>query len=82
MLPPPMGGQALMFQRAVHGLQGDYELEVIDTQFQKNLGEFGKLSMRKVLRFFTPYFWSNNPVGSTKKFDILILLPLGPAFSV
>ena len=27
MLPPPMGGQALMFKRAVDALQKDYDLD-------------------------------------------------------
>ena len=32
MLPPPLGGQALMFQRAIEVLPRNYRLDVIDAQ--------------------------------------------------
>ena len=48
MLPPPIGGQALMFERAISALQTDYDVAVINTQLQSNLGDSGLFSVRKV----------------------------------
>src|SRR5205085_929787 len=79
MLPPPVGGQALMFQRAVDGLREHYGITVIDTQFQTNLGESGRFSMRKVLRFLKLLFGDIVPVIFHSKFDILYYCLSGPS---
>jgi glycosyltransferase involved in cell wall biosynthesis len=79
MLPPPMGGQALMFKRAVHALRENYDLEVIDIQFQKNLGESGVFSSRKVLHFFTLLFGKIIPSVHRRGFDILYYCLSGPS---
>jgi hypothetical protein len=55
MLPPPITGQALMFKRAVDALQQRYDLEVIDTQFQKTAGEYGLFSIKKFCIFLHCY---------------------------
>jgi glycosyltransferase involved in cell wall biosynthesis len=79
MLPPPIGGQALMFKRAVEALPKHYDLKVIDIQFQKNLGESGLFSVRKVLHFFTLLFGKIIPSVFAKKFDILYYCLSGPS---
>ena len=78
MLPPPMGGQALMFRRAIGGLQKYYELKVVDIQFQKNLGESGHFSLRKVSKFFSLFFGKMIALSLRKKFDILYYCVSGP----
>lgn len=79
MLPPPVTGQALMFRRAVDALPKHYDLTVIDSQFQKRVGEAGLLSVRKVLQFFALLFGKIAPVVLTKKFDILYYCVAGPS---
>lgn len=79
MLPPPVGGQALMFQRAVEGLQEYYDLTVINTQLQRNLGESGKFSVRKVLHFFRLLLGKIVPIVFKSKFDILYYCLSGPS---
>lgn len=79
MLPPPITGQALMFQRAVDALQKHYDLKTIDSQFQKTVGDAGSLSVRKVLLFFALLFGKITPLVLTKKFDILYYCVAGPS---
>jgi len=79
MLPPPMGGQALMFKRAVEELQENYDLDVIDTQFQKNLGESGVFSSRKVVHFFALLFGKIIPSAYRRRYDILYYCLSGPS---
>ena len=79
MLPPPLGGQAIMFQRAVDGLNKYFDLTVIDIQFQKNLGESGFFSLRKVFRFLSLLFGKIAPLRFTKRFDILYYCIAGPS---
>jgi glycosyltransferase involved in cell wall biosynthesis len=79
MLPPPIGGQALMFERAIQALSKYYDLTVIDIQLQKNLGESGLFSLRKVLHFFVLFFRKMIPLIFTKKFDILYYCLSGPS---
>lgn len=79
MLPPPLGGQAMMFQRAVDGLHEYFDLTVIDIQFQKNLGEFGFFSIRKAFHFLSLLFGKIAPLRFTKKFDILYYCLAGPS---
>jgi glycosyltransferase involved in cell wall biosynthesis len=79
MLPPPMTGQALMFKRAVDALQEHYDLRVIDTQFQKKVGEAGLFSLRKVLHFFTLLFGKMIPAVSGAKIDVLYYCVAGPS---
>ena len=79
MLPPPIGGQALMFKRAVDALQEHYDLKVIDIQFQNNLGKSGSFSLRKVLHFFALLFGKMVPLVFTRKFDVLYYCLSGPS---
>ena len=79
MLPPPLTGQALMFKRALDALQSDYDLEVIDSQFQKNVGEAGLFSLRKGVHFLALLFGKMIPLVLTKKFDILYYCVSGPS---
>jgi glycosyltransferase involved in cell wall biosynthesis len=79
MLPPPVGGQALMFQRAIEGLREQYDLTVIDTQFQSNLGESGKFSMRKLTHFFSLLLGKIIPHILETKVDILFYCLSGPS---
>jgi glycosyltransferase involved in cell wall biosynthesis len=78
MLPPPFGGQAMMFKRAVDALQTHYDLKVVDIQFQKNLGESGLFSVRKLLRFFSLLFGRILPLSFTDRFEILYYCLSGP----
>jgi len=78
MLPPPVGGQALMFKRAIDALQEKYDLTVVDTQFQRNLGESGLFSVRKFLYFFVLLLGKIIPTILLKKFDILYYCLSGP----
>ena len=71
MLPPPIGGQALMFERAIKTLGECYDLKVIDIQLQRNLGESGSFSLRKVLSFFAIFFVQIAPLAFKPKYDIL-----------
>ena len=68
-----------MFERAVDELQGYYDLKVIDTQFQKNVGDAGLLSTRKVLHFFVLLFGKIAPIAFGQKFDILYYCLAGPS---
>jgi glycosyltransferase involved in cell wall biosynthesis len=79
MLPPPVGGQALMFKRAIDALSKYYDVKVINAQFQKNLGESGVFSVRKVLHFFVLLFGTVIPLALTQKFDILYYCLSGPS---
>jgi glycosyltransferase involved in cell wall biosynthesis len=79
MLPPPMGGQAMMFKRAVDALGNHYDLKVIDIQFQKNIGESGSFSLRKFAHLFALLFGQIAPLALTKKFDILYYCLAGPS---
>jgi glycosyltransferase involved in cell wall biosynthesis len=79
MLPPPVGGQAMMFQRAIEGLREKYDLTVINTQFQRNLGESGKFSLRKLTHFFRLLFGQVVPRILEAKFDILLYCLSGPS---
>lgn len=79
MLPPPLTGQALMFKRAVDALQQHYDLKTIDTQFQNRIGEAGKFSIGKVLRFFELLLGKMIPAVLAGKFDILYYCVAGPS---
>lgn len=79
MLPPPMGGQAMMFKRAIDALEKRYDLRVIDIQFQRNIGESGLFSARKLVHFFVLLFGQIAPLFLTRKFDILYYCLSGPS---
>ena len=79
MLPPPVTGQALMFKRAVDALQQHYDLTVVDTQFQKKVGEAGLLSIGKVLHFFALLLGKIAPLVLMRRFDILYYCLAGPS---
>ena len=71
MLPPPLGGQALMFQRAIEALSQNYRLDVIDAQIQRSLAELGVFSWRKVLRFIAIFGRRVVPCIWKPKYDML-----------
>jgi glycosyltransferase involved in cell wall biosynthesis len=79
MLPPPMGGQAMMFERAISSLRTHYDLKVIDIQFQRNIGESGLFSMRKLVHFFALLLGKISPLFLTQKFDVLYYCLSGPS---
>ena len=56
-----------------------YDLRVIDIQFQRNIGESGLFSMRKLMMFFALLFGKIVPLSLTHKFDILYYCLSGPS---
>jgi len=79
MLPPPLGGQALMFERAIEALREQYDLTVINSQLQSNLGESGKFSAMKLIHFFRLLLCKITPLLVHTKFDILFYCISGPS---
>jgi glycosyltransferase involved in cell wall biosynthesis len=68
-----------MFKRAIDALPRYYDLFVLDTQFQRNIGESGSFSLRKALRFFAILFGDILPLVFTRKFDILYYCVSAPS---
>lgn len=68
-----------MFKRAVDALREQYDLKVIDIQIQRNLGESGRFSLKKVLDVFALLFGTMIPLASSEKFDILYYCLSGPS---
>jgi glycosyltransferase involved in cell wall biosynthesis len=79
MLPPPIGGQALMFERAISALQTDYDVAVINTQLQSNLGDSGLFSVRKVGIAAKLLFIKIVPLLLRRRFDVLYYCLTGPS---
>lgn len=77
MLPPPVGGQAVMFEAAIAGLSQCASVDVVDIQAQRNIGEAGKLSLTKVAWFLKLIIRELLP-RCRRKFDILYYCPAGP----
>lgn len=78
MLPPPVGGQAVMFERAVAALREHAAVDVVDIQAQRNIGESGAFRLGKlgfvagvVLRRIAPLF-------GRERYDVLYYCPAGP----
>ncbi|QVM83711.1 glycosyltransferase family 4 protein [Novosphingobium decolorationis] len=79
MLPPPLGGQAMMFETAVQSLDGYAEVTTIDLQVQDNIGESGLLSTRKLLKFANIISAIVRKAVFGKSFDVLYYCPAGPS---
>ncbi|WP_028580028.1 glycosyltransferase family 4 protein [Desulfogranum japonicum] len=79
MLPPPLGGQALMFQWAVEELQRKHDVEVIDLQVQKNIGESGSLSFSKLTSLARLIIESLRKTMFQAPYDVLYYCPSGPS---
>lgn len=79
MLPPPFGGQALMFDRAIRALRVDYDVTVIDTQLHGNIGESGTFALRKVAATVKILLLRMLPLFARRKFDILYYCISGPS---
>jgi glycosyltransferase involved in cell wall biosynthesis len=79
MLPPPVGGQALMFERALNALQPDYDVTVINIQLQTNIGDAGLFSIRKLVTVARLLFAEIIPLLFHKQFDVLYYCLTGPS---
>jgi glycosyltransferase involved in cell wall biosynthesis len=79
MLPPPLGGQALMFQWAINALEADYDVSTINTQLHGNIGESGLFSLRKVVAVLKLFFFNILPLTFRERFDILYYCVSGPS---
>jgi glycosyltransferase involved in cell wall biosynthesis len=79
MLPPPLGGQALMFQWAAEQLAQAYDVTLIDLQVQKNIGESGSLSLHKVSRLVILTIECLKRTLGQPKYDALYYCPSGPS---
>jgi glycosyltransferase involved in cell wall biosynthesis len=79
MLPPPVGGQALMFERAISALKNSYDVTVINTQLQSNIGDSGLFSVHKV--WVTAKLLSTKivPLLFRRRFDVLYYCLTGPS---
>lgn len=79
MLPPPLGGQAMMFEWAIEGLSDIAQVDVIDLQAQRNIGSSGKFSAPKLLVFLKILTKCLSVLISGKKYDVLYYCPSGPS---
>jgi glycosyltransferase involved in cell wall biosynthesis len=79
MLPPPLGGQALMFETAVRSLEAVAEVSVIDLQAQRNIGAAGKMSGGKVVRLGQIVATALALIARKRGFDTLYYCPSGPS---
>jgi glycosyltransferase involved in cell wall biosynthesis len=77
MLPPPIGGQAVMFEAAIAELSRSASVDVVDIQAQRNIGETGKLHFAKVAWFLNLIVRELLP-RRRRKYDILYYCPAGP----
>jgi glycosyltransferase involved in cell wall biosynthesis len=77
MLPPPVGGQAVMFEAAINELRRHAQVDVIDIQAQRNIGESGQLSLRK-LAWFAHMITREILPRLRRQYDILYYCPGGP----
>lgn len=79
MLPPPLGGQALMFEAAVRHFDHRARIDVIDLQVQQNIGEAGLFSLGKLLSLAKIVGRCLKLGLSRGRFDILYYCPSGPS---
>jgi glycosyltransferase involved in cell wall biosynthesis len=77
MLPPPVGGQAVMFEAAINELKRHADVDVIDIQAQRNIGQTGKLSFGK-LSWFLKVIVREIVPRLRRRYDILYYCPAGP----
>lgn len=78
MLPPPVGGQAIMFERAVQALRRIGQVDVIDLQAQRNIGEAGALQTRKLWWLLSLVIRQVVPLRLRPRYDVLYYCPAGP----
>ena len=79
MLPPPVGGQALLFQEATEHLALTHDVDVIDIQLQSNLGDSGVMGAGKVLGLLKILLFRVLPLLFGRAHDILYYCPSGPS---
>lgn len=79
MLPPPHGGQAIMFDWAVRRLSEIYSVDVVDIQAQKNIGAVGRLSFNKLLVLASIIRRCLAILLSFRDYDVLYYCPSGPS---
>ena len=77
MLPPPVGGQAVMFEAALAELARSASVDVVDIQAQRNIGETGTLHFAKIAWFLKLIVRELLPRRS-RRYDILYYCPAGP----
>ena len=77
MLPPPLGGQAVMFEAAIAELSKLGSVDVVNIQAQRNIGGTGKLSFAKAAWFLNVIVGQILP-RRRRKYDILYYCPAGP----
>ncbi|HEX6694833.1 MAG TPA: glycosyltransferase [Longimicrobiales bacterium] len=78
MLPPPVGGQAVMFEKAVQSLAHHADVDTIDMQAQKNIGQSGALTFDKLLFFIGILSRRMLPLLMQPAYDVLYYCPAGP----
>jgi glycosyltransferase involved in cell wall biosynthesis len=79
MMPPPLGGQALMFETAVRSLEKVADVRVIDLQVQRNIGASGKLSIAKLIGLGRILSRAIILLARQRRFDTLYYCPSGPS---
>jgi len=79
MLPPPVGGQAVMFEVAIASLRTEYQVDVIDLQVQRNIGSSGKFNAFKIVAFLRILLRSLKVLLGPKIYDVLYYCPSGPS---
>ncbi|MCT2398072.1 glycosyltransferase family 4 protein [Novosphingobium mangrovi (ex Huang et al. 2023)] len=79
MMPPPIGGQALMFETAVKALDTRADVWTVDLQVQGNIGEAGLLSLPKLRRFAAIVGRILLCAARGAPFDVLYYCPSGPS---
>ena len=77
MLPPPVGGQAVMFEAALAELARSASVDVVDIQAQRNIGETGTLHFAKIAWFLNLIVRELLP-RRRRRYDILYYCPAGP----
>jgi glycosyltransferase involved in cell wall biosynthesis len=78
MLPPPIGGQSVMFECAIDALRADACVDVIDIQAQRNLGESGILTFGKLRVLAGILSRRILPLLVRRSYDVLYYCPAGP----
>ncbi|HEX6694348.1 MAG TPA: glycosyltransferase family 4 protein [Longimicrobiales bacterium] len=78
MLPPPIGGQAVMFEHAVRSIAARADVDTVNTQVQNNIGDSGALSLGKLIRFAAVLVRRVLPLVMNETYDVLYYCPAGP----
>lgn len=79
MMPPPIGGQSLMFETAILELKKFTNVDIIDLQVQVNIGSSGSLSCKKIFDFLKIFYQCLRLKTSGVSYDILYYCPSGPS---